>query len=87
MVDESLHVWETHLPLRDVVTRLQAQDLPVLKMTDYYDQEISLDVARHFTSDAFIERVRQLPFADQCHVIDMIVRPYWLSLFARKAVR
>jgi len=87
VVDESLHVWETHLPLRDVVTRLQAQDLPVLKMTDYYDQEISLDVARHFTSDAFIERVRQLPFADQCHVIDMIVRPYWLSLFARKALR
>ena len=87
VVDEFLHVWEKHLPLRDVVSWLEAQDMEVLKMTDYYDQEISLDVARHSTSDAFIERVRQLPFADQCHVIDMIVRPYWLSLFARNAVR
>jgi ubiquinone/menaquinone biosynthesis C-methylase UbiE len=87
VVDEFLHVWEKHLPLRDVVSWLEAQDMEVLKMTDYYDQEISLDIARHSTSDAFIERVRELPFADQCHVIDMIVRPYWLSLFARKASR
>jgi len=85
VVDEFLHVWEKHLPLRDVVSWLEAQGMEVLKMTDYYDQEISLDISRHSTSDAFIERVRQLPFADQCHVIDMIVRPYWLSLFARKA--
>lgn len=84
VVDEFLHVWEKHLPLRDVVSWLEAEDMEVLKMTDYYDQEISLDIARHSTSDAFIERVRQLPFADQCHVIDMIVRPYWLSVFARK---
>ncbi|MGB0095378.1 MAG: class I SAM-dependent methyltransferase [Solirubrobacteraceae bacterium] len=84
VVDEFLHVWENHLPLRDVVSWLEAEDMEVLKMTDYYDQEISLDIARHSTSEAFIERVRQLPFADQCHVIDMIVRPYWLSLFARK---
>jgi hypothetical protein len=27
----------------------------------------------------------KLPFESQCHVIDMIVRPYWLSLFAEKA--
>lgn len=84
VVDEFLHVWENHLRLRDVVSWLEAEDMEVLKMTDYYDQEISLDIARHSTSEAFIERVRQLPFADQCHVIDMIVRPYWLSLFARK---
>jgi SAM-dependent methyltransferase len=85
VVDEFLHVWEKHLTLRDVVTWLEAEGMEVLKMTDYYDQEISLDIARHSTSEAFIERVRQLGFADQCHIIDMIVRPYWLSLFARKA--
>lgn len=85
VVDEFLHVWENHLSLRDVVRWLQAQGMEILKMTDYYDQEISLDIARHSTSEAFVERVRRLPFADQCHVIDMIVRPYWLSLFARKA--
>jgi SAM-dependent methyltransferase len=84
VVDEFLHVWENHLTLRDVVTWLEAQGMEVLKMTDYYDQEISLDIARHSTSEAFIERVRGLGFADQCHIIDMIVRPYWLSLFARK---
>lgn len=85
VVDEFLHVWEKHLPLREVVSWLDSQGMEVLRMTDYYDQEIPLDIARHSTSDAFIERVRQLPFADQCHIIDMIVRPYWLSLFARKA--
>ncbi len=84
VVDEFLHVWEKHLGLRDVVTWLEGEGLEVLRMTDYYDQEISLDIARHSTSEAFIERVRELPFADQCHVIEMIVRPYWLSLFARK---
>ncbi|MFZ0089978.1 MAG: class I SAM-dependent methyltransferase [Solirubrobacteraceae bacterium] len=84
VVDEFLHVWEKHIPLRDVVGWLQAQGMEVLKMTDYYDQDISLDIARHSTSEAFIERVRALPFADQCHVIDLIARPYWLSLFARK---
>jgi hypothetical protein len=26
----------------------------------------------------------KLPFESQCHVIEMIVRPYWLSLFAEK---
>ncbi|MBV9048826.1 MAG: class I SAM-dependent methyltransferase, partial [Solirubrobacterales bacterium] len=84
VVDEFLHVWEKHLPLRDVVTWLESEGMEVLKMTDYYDQEIPLDIARHSTSEPFIERVRQLPFADQCHIVDMIVRPYWLSLFARK---
>jgi SAM-dependent methyltransferase len=86
VVDEFLHVWEKHIPLRDVVVWLEAEGMEVLKMTDYYDQEIPLDIARHSTSEPFIERVRQLPFADQCHVIDMIVRPYWLSLFARKSL-
>lgn len=85
VVDEFLHVWESHLTLREVVTWLQDAGLEVLHMTDYYDQEISLDIARHSTSEAFVDRVRELPFAERCHVIDMIVRPYWLSLFARKA--
>ena len=84
VVDEFLHVWEQHLTLRDVVTWLQQEGLEILRLTDYYDQEISLDIVRHSTSEAFVERVRRLPFAQQCHVIDMIVRPYWLSLFVRK---
>lgn len=84
VVDEFLHVWENHLALRDVVNWLQSAGLEVLQLTDYYDQEIALDIARHSTSEPFVERVRRLPFAQQCHVIDLIVRPYWLSVFARR---
>ena len=84
VVDEFLHVWEQHLRLRDVVSWLGAQGMRVLRMTDYYDQEISLDVASHSGSPAFVATVEKLPFEARCHVIDMIVRPYWLSLFAEK---
>ena len=73
--------------LRAVVRWLQDQGMEILKMTDYYDQEISLDTARHSPSEAFIEHVRQLPFADQRHIIDMIARPYRLSVFARKGTQ
>ena len=84
VVDEFLHVWENHYSLREVVGWFQAEGMKVLRMTDYYDQEIALDIAQHSTSQPFIERVKALPFADQCHIIDMIVRPYWLSLFVQK---
>lgn len=84
VVDEFLHVWEQHLKLRDVVSWLSAEGMEILRLTDYYDQEIPLDITRHSTSQPFIDRVRGLSFEDQCHVIDMIARPYWLSLFARK---
>jgi SAM-dependent methyltransferase len=84
VVDEFLHVWEQHLPLRDVVSWLGDQGMRVLRMTDYYDQEIPLDVASHSTSPVFAAMAEKLPFEDQCHVIDMIVRPYWLSVFAEK---
>ncbi len=46
VVDEFLHVWENHLTLRDVVRWLQDQEMEILKMTDYHDQEIPLAVAR-----------------------------------------
>jgi len=85
VVDEFLHVWEQHLQLRDVVSWLGGQGMRVLRMTDYYDQEISLDVASHSASPVFAAMADKLPFESQCHVIDMIVRPYWLSLFAEKA--
>jgi SAM-dependent methyltransferase len=85
VVDEFLHVWEQHLRLRDVVSCLTGQRMDVLRMTDYYDQEIPLDVARHSGNAEFARQAAALPFEDQCHVIDMIVRPYWISLFAQKA--
>jgi SAM-dependent methyltransferase len=84
VVDEFLHVWEKHLKLRDVVSWLGEQGMRVLRMTDYYDQEIPLEVGCHSSSPAFTAMVEKLPFESQCHVIDMIVRPYWLSLFAEK---
>lgn len=84
VVDEFLHVWERHLLLRDVVAWLAGQGMRVLRMTDYYDQEIPLDVAAHSSNPVFAAMTEKLPFQSQCHVIDMIVRPYWLSLFAEK---
>ncbi len=85
VVDEFLHVWEKHLRLSDVVSWLGGQGMQVLRMTDYYDQEIPLDVRCHSSSPAFAALVEKLPFESQCNVIDMIVRPYWLSLFAQKS--
>lgn len=85
VVDEFLHVWEKHLRLADVVSWLRGHGMVVQRMTDYYDQEIPLDVTYHSTSPVFAERVGKLPFESQCHVIDMIVRPYWISLFAQRA--
>jgi SAM-dependent methyltransferase len=85
VVDEFLHVWEKHLRLSDVVSWLGAQRMEVLRMTDYYDQEIPLDMAHHTGSAEFARRVSMLSFENQCDVIDMIARPYWISLFARKA--
>jgi SAM-dependent methyltransferase len=85
VVDEFLHVWEKHLRLTDVVRWLREQGMEVLRLTDYYDQEIPLDVTHHSGSPEFAERIGKLSFEDQCDVIDMIARPYWLSLFAQKA--
>jgi hypothetical protein len=39
----------------------------------------------HSSSPEFTDRVGRLSFESQCDVIDMIARPYWISLFARKA--
>lgn len=85
IVDEFLHVWEKHLRLADVASWLRQQGMQVRRMTDYYDQEIPLDVTYHTNSPVLAEKVGKLPFESQCHVIDMIVRPYWISLFAQKA--
>lgn len=85
VVDEFLHVWEQHLRLSDVVSWLRSYGMQVRRMTDYYDQEIPLDITYHSSSPIFAAKVGKLPFEDQCHVIDMIVRPYWISLFAQKA--
>jgi len=84
VVDEFLHVWEKHYTLKEVISWLESQNMKILMMTDYYDQPISLDIRDHSTSPEFIERVLKLPREDQYHIIDMIVRPYWISLFAQK---
>jgi SAM-dependent methyltransferase len=84
VVDEFLHVWENHLKLADIVSWLEANSMEVLRLTDYYDQEIPLDVAEHSASPEFVRRVKRLPFAQQCGVLEMIVRPYWISLLAQK---
>ena len=84
-VDEFRHVRERHLQLRDIVSWLRDQEMRVVRMTDYYDQEIPLEVGCHSSNSAFTAMAEKLPFESQCHVIDMIVRPYWLSLFAEKA--
>lgn len=84
VVDEFLHVWERWLPLREVVGWCQEGGLKLWRLTDYYDREISLDIGHHSTNPEFVERVRTLPFLDQCHVIDLIARPYWLSLVIQK---
>ncbi len=85
VVDEFLHVWEQHVRLTDVVSWLRGHGMQVQRMTDYYDQEIPLDVTYHSSSPVLAEKVGKLPFESQCHVIDMIVRPYWISLFAQKS--
>jgi len=84
VVDEFLHVWENHFGLREVVSWFLGEGMTILRLTDYYDQEIPLDIAQHSTSQPFIERVRALPFEEQCHIIDLIVRPYWISLLVQK---
>ena len=49
------------------------------------DRQAFLAYTRTITRNKFIDRVKRLSFEDQCHVIEMIARPYWLSLFARKS--
>lgn len=84
VVDEFLHVWENHLRLRDLVSWFDEEGMQVLGMTDYYDSEISLDIADHSTSAPFVARVKKLSFPQQCQVVEAIVRPYWLSLLVQK---
>lgn len=84
VVDEFLHVWEQHIKLKDVVKWLQNENMKIISLTDYYDKEISLDIADYSTNANFIERVHKLPFEGQCHIIDLIVRLYWISLIAQK---
>ncbi|MBV9819068.1 MAG: class I SAM-dependent methyltransferase [Solirubrobacterales bacterium] len=84
VVDEFLHVWERWLPLRELVGWCQEEELTLWRLTDYYDNEISLDIGHHSTNLEFVDRVKMLPFEQQCHVIDLIARPYWLSLIMQK---
>jgi SAM-dependent methyltransferase len=84
IVDEFLHVWERPLRLRDLVVLLDGAGLDVVRLTDYYDEEIPLDPALHLREGRFAERARHLPFEQRCHLVELLARPYWLSLIARK---
>lgn len=84
VVDEFLHVWEQHFKLKDIIQWLQNEGMRIINLTDYYDNEISLNINNHSSNTRFINRVNQLNFTQQCHLIDLLVRPYWVSLFAQK---
>lgn len=55
------------------------QGITALRMTGYYD------VAAHSTSAVFAAMAEKLPLESQCRVIEMIVRPYRLSLVAEES--
>jgi hypothetical protein len=78
---------EANRPPRSVIRRHRLRDWPdgIQRMTDYFGQEIPMDATYHSANRLFAEGVGRLPFEGQCHVIDVIVWPYWISLFARKA--
>ncbi len=85
VVDVFLHIWEQHLRLSDAVSWLRGRGMRMLRRTDYYEQEIPLDVTCDSTSPVFPAMVDKLPVESECNVIDMIVRPCWTSLFGQKA--
>jgi len=84
VVDEFLHVWEQHLRLKDIVEWLTNEGMRIICLTDYYDKIISLNISDYSSNSVFIKRVERLSFPEHCHLIDLITRPYWISLFAQK---
>ncbi len=84
VVDEFLHAWEQPLRLRDVVRCLDASGVQVVGLTDYYDAPISLDPSRHLPPGHLSELAAELSFERRCHLVDLLVRPYWLSVLAVK---
>lgn len=84
VVDEFLHVWERPLRLQEVVRELAAGGLEVFRLTDYGDEDISLDPGAHVADSELGEQARRLPFDQRCHLVELMARPYWLSVLARK---
>ncbi len=84
VVDEFLHAWESPLRLRDVVRTLQAGGLEPFLLTDYYGERIPLDPAEHLRNRHLVELAGRLELLERCHLVDLMVRPYWLSVFAQK---
>ncbi|SRR5579875_590489 len=84
VVDEFLHVWERPLRLDEVVSGLARGGLSVLALTDYDDRPIPLDPTAHIRSPTLAQRASQLPFDQQCHLVELLTRPYWLAVLARK---
>ncbi len=84
VVDEFLHAWEQPLKLGEVVGCLGSSGLAAVVLTDYYDEPISLDPARYLPPGPLSELAAGLPFEQQCHLVDLLARPYWLSVLAVK---
>lgn len=84
IVDEYLHVWERPIVLGELAGWLRDADMEVLALTDYYCQPIALDPAEHLRSPELAKRAGQLSFERRCHLVELLVRPYWLSVLARK---
>ena len=84
VVDEFLHAWEQPLKLGEVVGCLGSAGLQVVDLTDYYDEPISLDPARHLLPGPLRPPASHLSFERRCHLVDLLARPYWLSVLAVK---
>jgi len=84
LVDEFSHVHEQHIHLRDLAKWYRRCDLDILQLTDYYTHPISLNIKDYSHSEKFIDEVNLLAGADRLHIIELLVRPYWLCLVGRK---
>jgi ubiquinone/menaquinone biosynthesis C-methylase UbiE len=84
VVDEFLHVHEQHISLEELANWYDEVGFEVIRMNDFYMNEISMDIKDHSTNQNFIDRVSKLPFPKRLKVIDMIERPYWACLVGKK---
>lgn len=72
------------ISLREIVEWYIEAGLSVEKLTDYYNNEISLDINDYSKNSEFIRKVRRLEFLDQVKIIDMIEKSYWISLVGQQ---
>ncbi|MBF0482798.1 MAG: methyltransferase domain-containing protein [Desulfovibrionaceae bacterium] len=84
VVDEFLNVHERHIQLAELGQWFENAGFELLRLTDYYNQDIPLDAAAYSANPGFIERFRALPRHKRLEVVDILAKPYWLSPVGRK---